>query len=250
MAENNFVNLFSLSYDAINGMKKKDLVDHIENLKGKVVVGNDIQGLFNQISKLSENVDRLMTANEKLNSELLIVRNVNQNLQNRIINLEKQQSKSEQYNRGNNVEISGISNEVSDQNLEQTVIGICKDFRIEVNPLDIEGCHRLPLGRNATNTTKRVIVKFVNRKHSEAMLQRKKDINQKSKVFVSHSLCPYYWFLWGKCKELQRKGRINQVFCLGAIVTVRIAENSPAIKILHEKDLLVCQECSPESVKD
>ena len=55
-------------------MKKKDLVDHIENLNGKVVVGNDIQGLFNQISKLSENVDRLMTANEKFYSDLLIVR--------------------------------------------------------------------------------------------------------------------------------------------------------------------------------
>ena len=50
-------------------MRKKYLVDHIENLKGKVVVGNDIQGLFNQISKLSENVDRLVTANEILNSE-------------------------------------------------------------------------------------------------------------------------------------------------------------------------------------
>ena len=61
-------------HDAINGMKKKDLVDHIENLNGKVVVGNEIQGLFNQISKLSENVDRLMTANEKFYSDLLIVR--------------------------------------------------------------------------------------------------------------------------------------------------------------------------------
>ena len=175
MAENSFVNLFSLSYDAINGMKKKDLLDHIiENLKGKVVVGNHIQGLFNQISKLSANFVCLVTANDKLNSELLIVRNVNQNLQNRIINLEKQQSKSEQYNRRNNVEISGISNEVSDQNLEETVIGICKDSGIDVNSLDIEGCHRLPLGRNATNTNKRVIVKFVNRrKHSEAMLQHR-----------------------------------------------------------------------------
>ena len=84
-------------------MKTKDLVDHIENLKVKIVVVNDIQGLFNQISKLSENVDRLVTA-EKLNSELLIIRKVNQNLQNRIVNLEKQQSKSEQYNRHNNVE--------------------------------------------------------------------------------------------------------------------------------------------------
>ena len=57
--------------------------------------GSDIQGLFNQVFKLSENVDRLVTANDKLNSELLIVRNVNQNLQNRIINLEKQRCKSE-----------------------------------------------------------------------------------------------------------------------------------------------------------
>ena len=61
MTEHNFINLFSLSYDAINGMKKNDLVDHIQNLKWKVVICNDIQGLFNQISKLSENVDRLLS---------------------------------------------------------------------------------------------------------------------------------------------------------------------------------------------
>ena len=115
-------------------------------------------------------MDGLVTANKKLNIELLIFRNVNQNLQNRIVNLEKQQSKSEEYNRRNNVKISGISNKFSDQNIEETVIGICKNSGIDVNPLDIEGCHRLPLGRNATNTTKRVIVKFVNRKYSEAML--------------------------------------------------------------------------------
>ena len=149
MAENSFVNLFSLSYDAINGMKKKDLVDHIKNVNGKLV-GNNIQGLFNQVSKLSENVDRLVTANDKLNSELLIVRNVNQNLQNRIINLEKQQSKSEQYNRRNNIKIPGISNEVSDQNLKETVIGIRKDSGIDVSGLDTEGCHRLPLGSYAS----------------------------------------------------------------------------------------------------
>ena len=205
MTENSFVNLFSLSYDAINGMKKKDLVDHIENWKGKVVVGNDIQGLFKQISKLSENVDRLVTANDKLNSELLIVRNVNQNLQNRIINLEKQQSKSEQYNRRNNVEISGISNEVSDQNLEETVIGICKDSGIDVNSLDIEGCHRLSLGRNTTNTNKRVIVKFVNRKHSEAMLQHKKDIIKKSKVLLAIRYDPIIDFYGESAKNYREK---------------------------------------------
>ena len=50
--------------------------------------------------------------------------------------------------------------------------------------MDIEGCHRLPICRNTTKTTKRVIVKFVNRKHSEAMLQLKNDINFKNKVLL------------------------------------------------------------------
>ena len=44
MVENNFLNLFSLSYDAINGMKRKDLVDSIKIVKRKEVVGNDTQG--------------------------------------------------------------------------------------------------------------------------------------------------------------------------------------------------------------
>ena len=56
--------------------------------------------------------------------------------------------------------------------------------------MSIEGCHRLPLGRNTTSTTKWVIVKFVNPKHSEALPQQKKDINSKNKVFVTRSLCP------------------------------------------------------------
>ena len=75
------------------------------------------------------------------------------------------------------------------------------------------------------------------------MLQRKKDINTKNKVSVTHSLFPYYRFLWGKCKDLQGKGRISQVFCLEAVMTIRVTVNSPVIKILHEKDLIVYQEC-------
>ena len=70
---------------------------------------------------------RLVIANEKSNSEFLIARNINQSYQNRTINLEKQQSKLKQCNSRNSVEVSGISNEVLYQNLQQILIGICKD---------------------------------------------------------------------------------------------------------------------------
>ena len=241
MAGKDYVNLFDLTYDAINAIKKKDLVDYIEKMKGKVVADNQIQNLCNEIANLSDNVKSLVSTNERLTSELSIVKKVNNVLENRIVNLEQKLSKNEQYGRRNNVEISEISNQIPDQDLEENVVKICKDSDINISAMDIEGCDRLPLGRNSINTTKRVIVKFVNGKHSEAMLQRKKG-NSKNMVFVTHSLYPYYCFLWGKCKDLQRKGRISQVFCLGAVVTIRVTENSPAIKILHERDLMVYQE--------
>ena len=115
-----------------------------------------------------------MSTNERLTSEMIVVKKVSNMLENRIIDLEKQLSKNDQYGRRNNVETSGISNQIPDQDVEENIIKICKDSLINISRMDIEGCQRFPLGRNTTSTTKRVIVKFVNQKHSEAMLQRKK----------------------------------------------------------------------------
>ena len=97
--------------------------------------------------------------------------NVNNVLENKIVNLEEQPSNNEQYHRPNNVEISGISNQIPDQDLEEN-IKICRDSDSNMSPMDTKGCHRLPLGRNYTNTTKPVVM-------------------SKNKVFVTHSSCPY-----------------------------------------------------------
>ena len=99
----------------------------------------------------------------------------------------------------------------------------------------------MPLGGNNAGGTKCVIVKYVNRKHSQDMLQLKKIISSRSKVFISNSLCSYYRYLWGKCKYLQRRGIFNQVFCLGAVVSIKFSEDGPLVKIYHENDLKIYQ---------
>ena len=43
MVSNDYVNLFDLTCDTINVIKKKDLVDYIEKIKGKVVADNQIK---------------------------------------------------------------------------------------------------------------------------------------------------------------------------------------------------------------
>ena len=50
-------------------------------------------------------------------------------------------------------------------------------------------------------------------------------------------MCPYYWNLWAKCTNLQGKGIISQVFCFAAVVTLRVSENSPVIKIMCKRFL-------------
>ena len=60
-------------------------------------------------------VKSLVSTNEKLTSELMVVINVNNILENRMINLEKQLSKNDQYGCLNNVEMSEFSNEIGDQ---------------------------------------------------------------------------------------------------------------------------------------
>ena len=89
-----------------------------------------------------------MADNQKLQNDIAIVKYVNNKFEEKIVYLEKNQAKEEQYSRRNNVEISGIPNNIPDKDLENTVISICKDSGVEIDLNDIEGCHRLPLSRN------------------------------------------------------------------------------------------------------
>ena len=210
--------------------------------KWKIIFDSHVKDLCNQIEKLAESLKQVTAANEKITSELVTVKNVNVNREKRIVKPEKFQTKAEQYNRRKSVEISEILNKIPDDDLENHVIEICKNSNV-INPADIEGCHCLSLGRNSTTDNKGVIVNFVNRKHSELMLRSKKSIRSKSKVYTNHSLCPYYQYIWRKCKHLQRKRKVSQVFCLVAVATIRVTENGPPMKIPHEKDLMAIQEC-------
>ena len=77
-------------------------------LKDRVTVDADIRGFCDQIKNLTETVSRLLDKYEQLNSELLVCKNVNKHLEEKVAKLKKAQAKSEQYSRKNNIELAGI----------------------------------------------------------------------------------------------------------------------------------------------
>ena len=118
--------------------------------------------------------------------------------------------------------------------------------------MNIEACHRLLVRRNATNASKRVIVKFANRKHAESIVSKKfilsstdfSRLNINNKVYANPSLCPYYRYLWGRCKDLQRRKMIHHVFCLGSAVAIKLTDQSLPLKIYHDSDIPYSQSHS------
>ena len=94
-----------------------------------------------------------MDPTERLTSELVVVKNLSNSLENRMVNHEKLLSKAKKYGHQNIVEIPGISNKIPIHDLEEKVVQICKD-NITITPMDIKDFYRLSLRRKSTNTTK------------------------------------------------------------------------------------------------
>ena len=87
--------------------------------------------------------------------------------QDYIIDIEKQSQALEQYTHCNNLEISGIPNNISDEAFETKCIEILEAVNISVNNSETGACHRLPTNQRNKNKPKTVIVKFTNRKFAE-----------------------------------------------------------------------------------
>ena len=73
------------------------------------------------------------------------MKNVSSKPEERIISYEKNQAKFEQYSRHNKIELSGIPNDIPEDNLEKVVIDICHNCDLEIEPTDIDDCHCLPV---------------------------------------------------------------------------------------------------------
>ena len=88
--------------------------------------------------------------------------------QNRI--LERKCAANEQYSWREYLEISGIPDSISNNNLEETVFRIFNETRVTVNSRDVEACHRL----NQASNPKNLIIKLSKRKDVARVMNNKK----------------------------------------------------------------------------
>ena len=169
-------------------------------------------------------------------------------MENKNIDLEIQNNNVDQYSRRNNVEMSGISQSVSDNQLEEKVVDILKAIDVNITSNEIEACHRL--GKKKKN----VIIRVINRKHCLKALRNKKKLKSIDKnamgipnvnLFIIENLTPGNSKIAFNWQKLKRDCEIEKCYTINGIAL--IAKNNKLMKIYHLKDL---QEPFPEYLFD
>ena len=142
--------------------------------------------------------------------------------------------------------MTGIPDDVEDQNLEEKVIEILDKIDVNVSSQDIETCHCIGKSRNFSKTT---IVRFANRKQAKKALDNKKGLKnidrtsiglEKShSAFINENLIPTNNKIAFHCQELNRNGRINKIYSRDSIVQIvsKDIENRKKIKVMHMNTL-------------
>ena len=124
--------------------------------------------------------------------------------------------------------------------MEEKVIQVFEKVGCNIDSSNIEECHCI------TKRNDRVIVKFSRQKDCQQVLSVKKNLQKlkmedigltgDNKVFINHSLCPYYRVLWSKSKVLLNMGKINRLMVSNGTAKVKISKISAPISITHADD--------------
>ena len=161
--------------------------------------------------------------------------------------LEKNQSichSTDQYQRRNNIELSGIPKDLDGKILEDVVIDLVNNLIKEpgqpteddsnnIGPGDIEACHRIMTkNKDGVNNT---IVRFTNRKicdeiHSSKNRMNKIKVeelgNSVSQIYVNENLSNYFKQLSAKCRRLKKKKLIIDTWVFKGMVKVQMVDET------------------------
>ena len=243
----NTINNQTSDIDDLNTFKDHDgnlnlMTEREINDLSKLTLINIIKGLLSQVEKMSQDLSIIKRTIEEKQNET-VAWQIDEYLEDRIIDLEKRLTSSEQYSRRECIELVNIPDDINQDALENKVIDIFHVTGTNVTSRDFHAVHRL----RKSNV---VIVKLVNQKDALSILRSKKklrdldpedaerlNLNPRTKIYVNESLCWMNKVLLGKCNSLYKMRMIQSFYTYNGAVKIKL-RNNVVETILHNTDLI------------
>ena len=187
------------------------------------------------IVSLTAEMKDLNSSFKKLESEVQILKTVNNNLLKQVENNERQCWENAQYLQCECVEVIGIPKTVESKDLEHTMCKVLNSIGFDIEEDRIEACRWLTKSDHA-------IVKFSQgkdlciKKGLKGLNPTNLGFPQGTKIYLNDSLCPYYRGLWNECKKLWNN-KIYSYLTVNGTVRIKQAENGPNKSITHINNL-------------
>ena len=230
----------SLSKTQLNELSKEELINF--TLKIQEAHSKHIEDIVRKLDQALESIQAITNRQEIIESSLAVSKNVNEKLHARVIKLEREVYVSQQYSRRECLELTGVPENVANDDLEGKVCEILNKIGVNVDPNDFEACHRL-------KKKEITIIKFSSRKTCLSALKNRtslKDVDKEefgfpseTKLYLNESLCPYYRGIWGKCKGLLVDKLISRLWTYNGSVSIKLKdeEKERGKTITHDTDL-------------
>ena len=212
--------------DTLKALNKTQLIDLF--LKMQDQTNSTIVSLMAEMKDLSSSFKRL-------ESDVQIVKTVNNNLLKQLENTERQCWANAQYSRRECVEVIGIPKTVESKDLEHTMCKVLNSIGFDIEEDRIEACRWLTKSDHA-------IVKFSQgkdlciKKGLKGLNPTNLGFPQGTKIYLNDSLCPYYRGLWNECKKLWNN-KIYSYLTVNGTVRIKQVENGPNKSITHINNL-------------
>ena len=150
----------------------------------------------------------------------------------------------EQYGRRSNIEITGISDSVQDNKLENKAIKTFDAIGVKAKSTGFKDCHRVGKSKN---NSKKVITRFFNQKVLKNTLYKRKHLKtidntsigiQNAATFLNKELTPENNKIAYHCRKLKRDGTISKTYTSSEtnIIFCNILENGKPQKVYHVND--------------
>ena len=212
----------------LNELSKEELIEELLSF----------DNLSEKINDLTKKMDDFPSKFDSVFSELQISKTCNSLLRNGIIDLEQSSLDNAQYFRREMIEISPVSLDVSNSELEGLVCKALSLTENEVHPDDLEACFK---------KKENVIIKFKSRKLKYKVINNRKIMKNKSKelnelkfsnnLHISESMCAGNHSLFFKCRKLKKAGKIFNTWFFNNAINVQLNQNGEIQKVFHTEDL-------------
>ena len=158
----------------------------------------------------------------------------------RMIQLEKDITVTNQYNRRPNLIIDGIPDKVPQRNLEGVCLDLIQKLGIfNVSCFEVEGCHRLRKGVN--DSCAPTIIRFTNRKIPELCKKYRWKLSKLRyngwDLSFREDLCEANKTVFTECEKMMNDGQLSRVYTHNGFVKVVRFEGERPRKLSHMEDI-------------